>query len=303
MSGDRVEHSLPGVFMRGMLMGAADIVPGVSGGTIAFITGIYDRLLAAIAAFDLRLLGLLRRGLWAQAWRAVDASFLAVLFAGILCSVFTFAHVISSLLERQPLLLWSFFLGLIFGSGLLLLRRVENWSPGAGIALTVGVLTGYAIGLTPALHLPVLPPMFVLAGALTICATILPGISGSFILVLLGLYPALLTAVRDLHWPTLSLFAGGAGCGLLLFSRVLHYLLKRFHEVTLAALTGFLIGSVPLLWPWKAALEAGEALALLTPWGYAERVADPQLIPCLLLALLGIAMVWLIENRWGGVER
>lgn len=302
MSAPQPQLPLPGVFLRGMLMGAADVVPGVSGGTMAFITGIYDRLVGAIAAFDLQLLRLLRRGDWRGAWAHVDASFLLTLLAGILASVVSLAHAITRLLEQQPLLLWSFFSGLICASALLLVRRVSRWHGAARVGLVAGAALALAIGLSPALSLPALPLSFFLAGSLAICAMILPGISGSFILVLLGLYPAVLGAVRDLQWLTLLLFAGGAGCGLLLFSRLLHHLLARHHAATLATLTGFLVGSLPLLWPWKAP-PAGDAMRLLLPWDYAARVGDPQWPACLLLALCGIAVVWLIERRWGGPER
>jgi len=303
MSRPAPRATLPGVFLRGMMMGAADIVPGVSGGTIAFITGIYDRLLGAIAAIDLKALGLLRRGAWRAAWEHVDGTFLAVLLGGILTSMLSLAHLISVLLEEQPLRLWSFFFGLILASALLLLRSVSHWHGGARLGLVCGAVLAVGIGLSPALSLPPLPVSFLFAGAVAICAMILPGISGSFILVLLGLYPELISAVRDLHWQPLLLFAVGAGVGLMLFSRVLHYLLATHHATTLATLTGFLIGSLPLLWPWKELSESAAGLQLLSPWRYAAQVGDPQWLSCLLLAACGLFVVWLIEYRWGGAER
>jgi putative membrane protein len=294
-------RALGGVYLRGLLMGAADIVPGVSGGTIAFITGIYGRLVAAIAAFDVTLLRLLLGGRIAAAWEHVDGSFLVALMAGIGTSLLGLSHALGLLLERQPLLLWSFFFGLVAASALLLLRRVSTWHLPAWLGLAAGVLLAVAVALAPALSLPAQPLSFFFAGALAICAMILPGVSGSFILVLLGLYPALLDALRELQLATLALFAAGAACGLLAFSRLLNLLLHRHHSTTLATLTGFLVGSLLLLWPWKR--SEGAAVELMWPSQYAAQVADAQLLFCLLCAVVGVFAVWLIEYRWGGPER
>jgi putative membrane protein len=293
-----------GIFLRGMLMGAADIVPGVSGGTMAFITGIYDRLLAAIAAFDLGLLPLLRRRDWRGTWRHVDGSFLLLLVGGILLSVFSLARLITFWLETQPLLLWSFFFGLILASALLLLRRVSDWHLPATLGLSLGAALAALLGLVPALSLPPVLASFFFAGFVAICAMILPGISGSFILVLLGMYAPVLEAIETLRLPALLLFAVGAGLGLLLFSRLLHYLLVSHHGSTLATLTGFLVGSLLVVWPWKLPRQVGEELLMpVLPAAYAAAAGDPRIVTCVLLMALGFAAVWLLENRWGGPER
>jgi putative membrane protein len=303
MPGPRDAQPLPGVFMRGVLMGAADIVPGVSGGTMAFITGIYDRLLGAIAAFDLSLLSLLARGAWRESWLRVDGSFLLALLGGILCSVFTLARLITHWLETQPLLLWSFFFGLILASALLLLRRVSAWHASTLAAVIAGTLLAAVLGLSPALSLPPALPSFFFAGFVAICAMILPGISGSFILVLLGMYAPVLAAIEALDLLRLALFAVGAGLGLLAFSRLLHFLLASHHATTLATLTGFLSGSLLVVWPWKLAAEADPGLLTpVLPDALAASGTDPQLLPCLGLMVLGFAAVWLLERRWGGLE-
>jgi putative membrane protein len=292
----------PGVLLRGMLMGAADIVPGVSGGTMAFITGIYHRLLSAISAFDLRLLRMLRQGRWAQAWEHVDAPFLLTLLSGIALSIFSLARVISHFLESAPLLIWSFFFGLILASALLLTRHVAKWTPWALIGLLCGTLIAAVIGVSPAAALPAVPLSFFLAGCVAICAMILPGVSGSFILVLLGMYPAVLAAIETLDWFSLLLFAAGAACGLLVFSRVLNFLLERFHSSTLATLTGFLFGSLLVVWPWKLAGAGDAPERPVWPQHYAEVLGDSQLLVCLALMFVGSLAVWLLESRWGGLE-
>ena len=294
----------PGVFLRGMLMGAADIVPGVSGGTMAFITGIYQRLITAISSIGPRLVLQWRREGFASVWAAVDGRFLLTLVSGIAVSVFTLARLIALLLETQPVLLWSFFFGLILASALVLTRRVQRWHGGTVAALLAGLAFAAMIGLSPAVSLPVAPASFFVAGFIAICAMILPGISGSFVLVLLGLYPAVLEAIRGFDLIPLGLFAVGAACGLLMFSRVLRWLLATYHSTTLATLTGFLFGSLPVVWPWKLPTPASELLHPVWPSSYAAAgVVAPSLLWCLLLMVLGVGAVWLLESRWGGLER
>ncbi|MFK7830716.1 MAG: DUF368 domain-containing protein [Congregibacter sp.] len=295
--------SLPGVFLRGILMGAADIVPGVSGGTIAFITGIYQRLLKAISALDLSIPGLLLRGEWNTVWRAVDGSFLLALLLGIVTSVFSLASLISHWLETQPLLLWSFFFGLILASTLVLTRHVAAWTWMRAVGLLLGAAIAALLGLSPEVALPGGYGSFFFAGFIAICAMILPGVSGSFILVLLGMYPAVLSAVDSLDLVSLVAFTGGAICGLLAFARLLSLLLERYHAATLATLTGFLFGSLLVVWPWKLlAAESGRSIPVL-PADYAVALGESQWIPCLLLMAVGFVLVMLLETRWGGLER
>ena len=301
VSGPR-QISLPGVFLRGLLMGAADIVPGVSGGTVAFITGIYARFLAALSGADLHAARDVVAGHWGRVWRRVDGAFLLTLVTGIVISVFSLARVIAHLLETRALLVWAFFFGLILASGVALTRRVPAWSPASALALALALLAAVGVGFAPAFSLPATLPGFFIAGFVAICAMILPGISGSFILLLLGMYPAVLRALDRLDWAALGLFALGAGAGLLVFSRLLHALLARFYAPTLAALTGFLFGSLLLLWPWKLPRPPAGAHAVM-PGAYAEAVGDPRLALCLVSMAAGFAAVCWLENRWGGAQR
>lgn len=299
----RAHGLFPGVLLRGVLMGAADIVPGVSGGTMAFITGIYHRLISAITAFDIPLLRCVIAGQWREAFRRSDAAFLATLLLGIAISIFSLARLITSLLDTQPLLLWSFFFGLILASAVVLTRHVSRWNVLCGVGLLLGTACAGAIGLSPAFALPVTPVSFFIAGFFAICAMILPGISGSFILVFLGMYPAVLAAIESFDWALLGLFSLGAGTGLLVFSRFLSYLLRVHHNATLATLTGFLFGSLLVVWPWKSAPSDIGVMLPLSPGDYALAFGDSQLVLCVAFILLGFLAVWLLESRWGGLER
>jgi putative membrane protein len=300
---DARDHATVGIFLRGLLMGAADVVPGVSGGTMAFITGIYGRLLAAISAADLALLRQFLRGDWRGAWTRVDGLFLTALLLGIATSILSLARVITHLLEAQPLPLWAFFFGLILASAFVLLRHVQGWTAARVGGLLAGICTAAFIGLSPALSLPLALPSYFLAGFIAICAMILPGISGSFILVLLGMYAPVLAAIESLDFTRMALFAVGAGCGLLAFARLLRRLLTDFHATTLATLTGFLAGSLPVVWPWKMLRDDGTSTYPVTPMEYAISVGDSRLLLCLGLVAFGFFAVWLLESRWGGLER
>lgn len=294
-----------GVYLRGLMMGAADIVPGVSGGTVAFITGIYDTLLASIRAFDLDFVACLWRLQFRSAWEHVNGRFLLSLLAGIATSIFSLARLISWLLDNYPVPLWAFFFGLILASAIVLLREVEAWNGARALSLLLGVIAAGAIALSPPTSLQLGMAGVFLAGFLAICAMILPGISGSFILVLLGMYGTVLAAVKSLEVVFILVFALGAGVGLLCFSRLLHWLLQRFHQATMATLTGFLFGSLAVVWPWKRVLDWVEdshgqlkpaQQFPVPPWEFAAITGqDPSLGLCIGLALLGIVVVWLID--------
>ena len=301
-----------GVFARGLAMGAADIVPGVSGGTVAFITGIYPRLLHSLRSFDLIALRLLLRGNLKAAWEHVNGGFLAWLAAGILTSILTLARVLGWVLEHHPEPLWALFFGLILASAVLLLQQVPRWDVPRLAALTIGAVTALAIAFAPRGgfiegHFGVF-----LAGFIAICAMILPGVSGSFILLILGMYTRVLDAVRGFDLLVLGVFAFGAGCGLLAFSRLLDWLLQRFRETTIAVLTGFLFGSLAVVWPWKRTLSwvedsSGvprpvEQLPVLPREYLIQTGEDPSLLLCVALALAGFLTVLLIDLRWGQLQ-
>ena len=296
------------IFLRGVAMGAADVVPGVSGGTIAFISGIYDRLLAAIAACTPDKLIWLLRGRIAETWRAVDGAFLATLLAGILCSIASLARLITYLLEHHGVLLWSFFFGLILVSVYLVGREISRWNAWTLLAAVAGALFAYVITVASPLALSVTPLNVFLGGCIAICAMILPGISGSFILLLLGLYSGVLHAVKTADLGLLGLFALGCVVGLLSFSRLLSWLLSHARNVTLAFLTGLLVGSLNKGWPWKQTLtwrtnSHGEQVPLteanLLPQHYSQLTGEASLWQAgLALMVLGVVLVLLLE-WWG----
>ncbi|MDH0095246.1 DUF368 domain-containing protein [Pseudomonas sp. GD04158] len=292
------------LYAKGMAMGAADVVPGVSGGTIAFISGIYDELLRSIASIPEALV-LLLRGKLKDAWQMANATFLLVLFGGILTSIVTLARVITYLLEHHPVPVWSFFFGLILVSCYLVGREIRRWNWSRALSFLLGMAFAYWITVAAPVQWGSDLPTLLLAGAIAICAMILPGVSGSFILLLLGLYSVVLGAVKELDFAVLGVFAAGCLVGLLSFARLLSWLLARWRDLSLAFLTGLMLGSLNKVWPWKETLSwridsKGAQVPLLQnnllPGHFAEVSGqDPQLLLAVLLAAGGIALVLGLE--------
>ena len=296
------------LFIKGIAMGAADVVPGVSGGTVAFISGIYDELLGSIASVPAAV-GLLLRGRILAAWRAANASFLLVLMAGILTSVLSLARLITYLLEHQPIAVWSFFFGLILVSSHLVARDIQRWNWTRLLSFAMGAGFGYWITVASPVQWGTGSLSIFLAGAIAICAMILPGISGSFILLLLGLYPFVLGAVKALDIAVLALFASGCLVGIVSFAGLLRWLLSRWRDLGLALLTGLMLGSLNKLWPWKETLtwrldSHGAQVPLLQanllPGRFAEVSGqDPQVLLAIFLALAGVVLVLGLERLAG----
>ncbi len=296
------------VFCKGLAMGAADVVPGVSGGTIAFISGIYERLLAAIAACTPAKLLWLCQGRWRETWTAIDGTFLLVLMAGIFTSIASLARLISYLLVAWPELIWSFFFGLILVSIWLVGQQIGRWNAGTVAALIGGAVFAYLITVAVPLQWEATPLMLFLAGSIAICAMILPGISGSFILLLLGLYTTVLNAVKGFDVALLGIFMLGCVAGLLCFSRLLGWLLNHVRHITLAFLTGLLIGSLNMVWPWKQTLtrrenSQGESVPLMQeniwPTQYESLLGEPSYWQAG-LALMLFAVVLVSALEWLG---
>jgi putative membrane protein len=298
-----------GIFLRGAAMGTADLVPGVSGGTVALITGIYPRLLAAVTAADAAAVRLLLKGQWLGLWRHVDGAFLLPLMLGIGSAIFALASTLKLLLETQPLLVWSFFCGLVLLSSLALIRtEMTKLTPMVGLMFLIGVVIMLTLGLGTGISFPQHLGGFFVAGLLGICAMILPGISGSFILLLLGMYGPIITAVADRELLPLLVFAVGCAVGLLTFSRFLTFVLARARVATLALLVGFLLGSLVILWPWQQVLQTtidpeGQARPIqtvpITPAHYQTISGDSQWLGCLLSALLGAGVVISLQGLAG----
>ncbi|WP_394143790.1 DUF368 domain-containing protein [Vibrio atypicus] len=293
-------------FLKGMAMGAADVVPGVSGGTIAFITGIYDTLLESIRRINPSVLGIWKREGFKAAFNHINGFFLMALFGGVLTSIATLAKLISWLLVTHPIPIWSFFFGLILVSVFHMLKQIEQRSMSRLVFLLLGVAFAYSITVLQPLQMDPTSINIILAGAIAICAMILPGISGSFILLLIGMYTPVLGAVKSLDIPVIILFMSGCVIGLLSFSHVLSWLLKRFRDFTLIFLTGLMIGTLPKIWPWKETLtwrtnSKGEQVPLieqnLSPFNFESITSQPaQLGIAVVMMLCAIALVLGLEK-------
>ncbi len=284
------------VAFKGICMGAADVIPGVSGGTIAFLMGIYQELLDSIKSISISNLKLLLKGRFAEFWKAINGWFLISLGSGIMISIFSLARVMKYLLEFHPIPLWSFFFGLILASAIYILKGLDRWSLKNIISFLVGVVIAAFICLASPAQTPDAIWFIFLCGAIAICAMILPGISGSFILLLLGKYAFVMTAVTELNIPVLLVFAAGAGIGIICFSHFLSWLLKNFYMLTIALLSGFMVGSLLKVWPWKVpgAVEGFDYPALP---GVFENVTGSSalVVQAAVFAVLGFAIVYLIE--------
>ncbi|HEY9170341.1 MAG TPA: DUF368 domain-containing protein [Lutibacter sp.] len=291
------------ILLKGVAMGAADVVPGVSGGTIAFISGIYEELLSSISGINIANLKLLKKEGFKAAWKAINGNFLLALLSGIFISIVSLAKLISWLLENKPIMVWSFFFGLVLASILFVGKQIEKWNASIIILFIIGAFTAYFITtLHPAISESSSLLFYFFAGALAICAMILPGISGSFILVLLGAYKPVLDAIHSRNFQLLAIVAIGAVIGLLSFSKVLRWLFDHHKNFTLAVLTGFILGSLNKIWPWKETLttrvnshgiEVPFNEQSVSPFSYQ---GDPQLMMAIILATAGIAVILLLEK-------
>ena len=280
--------------LKGMAMGAADVVPGVSGGTIAFIAGIYDELINSIKSINMHSLKLLFTGKIAAFWKAVNRNFLFALLLGIAISVFSLAKLITYLLLNEPVLVWSFFFGLVLASTWFVTKDIKGWNWKTVAGFVGGAVIAYYITVaTPAETSTNLMFIF-LCGAIAICAMILPGISGSFILVLLGKYFYVMEAVKTLDLVVLGVFAFGAALGITSFSRVLSYALKNFRNITLSVLSGFMLGSLNKVWPWKEVEKlVSDGHEVMIEHNIAP---NTEVAEAVVLMLIGLILVYVLEK-------
>lgn len=243
------------IYFSGLLMGAADVVPGVSGGTIAFILGVYDRLISALSRVNKESVNMLLKADFRALWRHFDGTFLLLLGSGVVTSIFLLAGVVTYLLEVYPSYLWSFFFGLILASAKLLVDQIHEFNWRHCVVMLLGISIGMSLSLLVPTQFNTSLVMVFLSGMVAICAMILPGISGSFLLLMMGMYGFILSAIKSFDLLVISVFAAGALIGLLSFSKVLNYLLNKARYMTLAALTGVMLGALVKVWPWKAVTE------------------------------------------------
>ena len=301
---------------KGLAMGAADVVPGVSGGTIAFISGIYEELIETIDKINLGFFKIWKKEGFIAAWKHYNLSFLASLLLGIAISVLSFAKIITILLKDQPVLVWSFFFGLVIASILFIGKQINKWSISIWLALFIAFGLSYYITLAEPIGSIESTWFLFFAGFVAIIAMILPGISGAFILLLLGAYQSVLgiitqlgDGITKLDWQLfsnalikLSVFGIGAIVGIKVFSKALNWMFKHHKNLILSILTGFMIGALNKIWPWKEVLQYrlnhhGEKVPFIEksilPNHYTE---DPQLLLAVIFMVLGFLSIFILEK-------
>ena len=308
------------LYLKGMAMGAADVVPGVSGGTIAFITGIYEELLDTIKGFNLSVFQTLKNDGIQATWKQTNATFLVILLAGIFTSVISLAKGITYLLAAYPVLLWAFFFGLIVASSIIIGKFIKTWSLNTVVSLVAGAAIAYYVTIAAPSQIPDGLIYIFLSGCIAICAMILPGISGSFILLLLGAYATVLGSISGLvdglkatdsemiinFGTNIAVFILGCIVGIIAFSNFLSWMFKKAYSLTMALLTGFMIGSLNKVWPWKETLKTrinshGEEVPFLqsnvSPMKFEELYGEPaQLWLAIALCVVGFLVVFIMEK-------
>jgi putative membrane protein len=285
--------------LKGFCMGSADVVPGVSGGTMAFILGIYQELIISIKSVDIKFFRFILSGRFNEALGHVSWKFLVSVAVGIFTAIFSIASLLSHLLHTYPIFVWSFFFGLVLASAATISLEIKKWK----VRVMIGIIFGasgafYVVGQVP-VSTPETPWFLFMSGALAICAMILPGISGAFVLVLLGKYHFVLDAVNQRDFITLAIIASGAAVGLITFVRLLSWLFKKYQEMTIAILVGLMVGSLRKIWPWKKDLEgigkdASEKLitSQVNIW---PTQLDSEVLIALMFMILGFIVVILIN--------
>jgi putative membrane protein len=287
------------LFVTGFSMGSADIVPGVSGGTIALLFGVYEKLINSIKIMTGDVVKLAVKGKFGQALKVAPLGFLMPLGLGLVTAIFVMSSILQTLLHDYPVLTWSVFFGLVLASTLVISKEVKKWQASSLILLAVAALATYLVVGSIPMETPATPLAFFLSGAVGICAMILPGVSGSFLLILLGKYTQVLNAVTNFDVVTLGIFMLGAGVGIATFSRVLSYLFDKHHNKLIAVLTGMLIGSLRKIWPWKEVV-----LERLNSHGEMVPVVEKNIVPGLgtealfavLLSTAAFLLVWKLSK-------
>ena len=289
------------LFFKGMAMGAADIVPGVSGGTIAFISGIYEELISTLSQFKISLISEFKNKGVKAVWNTVNGNFLLAVFLGIASSILLLSELVTWLLDEEPILIWAFFFGLVLASILYVFKKIEHLNAVALIVLLLGVFFAYQITKLEIFNSSESYPYLFLSGAIAICAMILPGISGAFILLIMGTYSTVLLAINDKDFLKIATFGFGALVGILYFSKILKWLFVKYKDLTLALLTGFMAGAMVKIWPWKKILtehinSKGIPMPLteecVLPYKYE---GDPQLCAALILMLTGFLLIFIFD--------
>ncbi|MCB1644687.1 MAG: DUF368 domain-containing protein [Pseudomonadales bacterium] len=294
------------IALVGVLMGAAEVVPGVSGGTIAFVMGVYERLILSVRHMTPMLVADLFRSGIPFVWKKVDATFMLILFGFMGLSVIVFARGITYMMQEQPVLLWAYFFGLVLASSWIVGHQIGRFTARLGICTFLGAVFGVLVTSVVPVNLPPTPLFIFLGGAVAVCAWILPGISGSFILLILGLYGVILEAIHSLDLVTLGALGAGCAIGLVTFAQLLSWLFSHHREPLLSVLMGFMLGSLTKLWPWKETLSYqlgsdGRQIPLeqnpVSPQVWFELTgSDPQIGLAIIAVLLGLVSVIALDK-------
>ncbi|WP_396634956.1 DUF368 domain-containing protein [Maribacter sp. R86514] len=288
------------ISLKGMAMGIAELVPGVSGGTIAFVTGIYEEFITSINNLNLKTLKVLKEEGFKMFWEKLNGNFLLALLIGMMISIFSLSKVIAWLLEEHPIVTWSFFFGLVLASVIFVAKSIKKWNVLAIVLFIIGTASAFYITTLPPSTSSGSLPFIFLSGAIAICAMVLPGISGSFILVLLGSYKTVLEAVNEKDFGIIITFAFGAAFGILSFARILKWMFTNYKDATLAVLTGFILGSLNKIWPWKNIIEViqiGKKEIIvdenISPFAFQ---GDNQLTFAIVAAVIGFSLIFILEK-------
>ncbi len=293
-----------GIFFRGIAMGAADVVPGVSGGTIAFITGIYEELISSLSNLNLKAVLILKNNGLKTFWKHINGNFFLALFLGIAVSIFSLAKMVTYLLDTYPILLWSFFFGLVLSSGIMVVKTVKQWNVITVFNLVLGIALAAFVSSTQMVGSGDSLPYIFLSGAIAICAMILPGISGAFILVLLGSYATVMNGIKEFNITLIVVFMLGCVTGLLSFSKLLKYLFQHYKEAVLALLSGFLFGSLVKVWPWKE--NVGDEPIVVHSSGKEDflqqnvlptAIDNNHLLLAIVLFVVGFSLIYILSKR------
>jgi len=298
------------IFLKGFAMGTANVIPGVSGGTIALITGIFERLISSLKSLNLHALKLLLNRQFKQLATYIDFRFLALVLAGVAASIFTVAKLLSFLFEHYPIYIWSYFFGLILASIWLVGKTISRFNSTVVIFLILGTAVAASITILSPAHENDSFFYLVLCGVIAVCSMILPGISGSFVLVLMGNYELVLRSITELNITNLAAIALGCIIGLPAFSHFLSWLYTKFKDATIASLTGFILGSLVVIWPWKLSFDATNRLLTANEFGALvdsgekvvryERIlpaVDVHFVVALVMVVIGFATIYLLENK------
>ena len=294
----------PDLYFKGVFMGIAEIIPGVSGGTIAFITGIYEELIDSIKSINTNTLKLLLTFKFSSFWREINGTFLITLIFGMLTSILIFSRFIVYLLDDHPFKIWGFFFGLIIASGILIFYQIQRLSSTVLLSFLLGLMTSSYIALQAPSNTPNTNFYIFMSGAIAISAMILPGISGSFILVFLSKYEFILKALNSFDTAVISIFLAGCTVGLVTFSRVFSYLFKKYNDVVISVLIGFLVGSLFKIWPFYKVLEYNSAdEPIYTSPILPTASQSNDLVFFFTFGVIGFLSMWIIEKNFIGLNK